>query len=144
MLADAPMQRGKGGARKGARMADGMEGAGMTARLQALLKGADGAERRQSLMRAMRILTDTPDDGTGFVEGTPFSVAGVKKLVNTLESRSKGKGASGAGVAGKAMAFLTKADNSQAGETVHGVQVKRLLQLAKLGDRMKARPGKGA
>lgn len=145
LIAGAQAQRakGKGGAGKGAK-AEGKTGGGMGARIQALLKGSEGAERRQSLMRVVRILTDTPDDGTGIVTGTPFSVAGVKKLVNTLEARSKDKTASGAGMATQVMVLLAKADAEGGGETVHGVQVKRLVQLAKLGEKLKVRVAKGA
>lgn len=111
-------------------------------RLRAILSGPEQAGQRKALMRAIRVLTDTPDDGTGSVEGTPFTCAGVKRLVDALEERGRDASAQGAKVANAILRALTsegKAGEGGGGETVHGVQVSRLRQLARAGEVAKAR-----
>ena len=44
--------------------------------------------KNKGLQRAYRLLVDTPADDDGMVSDTPFSVAGVKKLVGSIKARS--------------------------------------------------------
>ncbi len=146
LMAGASAKRGNAGAGAGAGFAKGAgQGAGgkggMASRVQAALKGPDGADKRKAMMRVVRVLTDTPDDGSGIVAGTPFSYAGVKKLVDMLETRSKEKAGKGAAVATQVLLALSKGDGDGSDRAIHGIQLRRLEQLAKLGEQMKNRVG---
>ena len=89
--------------------------------------------RQRILKRVYALLTSTPADATGTVSGTPFSMAGVLKLMDTLKGRATDESKGGA----KAAAGLLKFLEAPAGDEnqVHGVSVEKLQRLAKLADR---------
>lgn len=132
LLAAAP--GGRGG-RDGAAAAGGKAG-GKDGRLRAMFAAPENAQKRKALMKLVQLMRNTPDDGTGMVAGTPFSKAGVKKVVDTLQSRAKDAGGQGGKAATVVLRLLTTAgkDGDGGGETVHGVQVNRLAKLAKLAN----------
>lgn len=134
LLAAAPGGRaGRGGAAGGIMGgAGGAKAGGRAGRLKAMFSSPENAQKRKALMKLVQILRDTPDDGTGVVEGTPFTTAGVKKVVDTLQGRTKDAGAQGSKAATVVLRMLTTAGKDGDGETVHGVQVSRLMRLAQL------------
>ena len=89
--------------------------------------------RQRILKRVYTLLTSTPADATGTVAGTPFSMAGVLKLMHALKGRATDESKGGA----KAAAGLLKFLEAPAGDEnqVHGVSVEKLQRLAKLADR---------
>ena len=89
--------------------------------------------RQRILKRVYALLTNTPADAAGTVSGTPFSMAGVLKLMDMLKGRATDEGKTGA----KAAAGLLKFMEAPAGDEnqVHGVSVEKLQRLAKLADR---------
>lgn len=98
-------------------------------------RGAGGgdeaqAQRRRALGRAVRILTETPDDGRGLVEGTPFTCAGVAALMAQLHQRAGNAGAPGARVATRLLGLLTGGETGA--DAVEGVSRDKLQRLAKL------------
>lgn len=102
----------------------------------------DVAARRKAIARIYRVLSDTPADENGTVEGTPFTQAGVARLLETLKSRSASGGQAGAKVAAGILKFLSPKD----GEAhVHGASLERLQQVAKTAEgRIKPKPAPGA
>lgn len=100
-----------------------------------MLTSPENAQKRKALLKLVQMMRDTPDDGSGLVEGTPFTAAGVKKMVDTLQSRAK-EGAQGGKAATVVLRMLTTGGKGgDGGETVHGVQVSRLARLAQLAKR---------
>lgn len=130
LLAGAPGGRGKGA---GGAAAGGKAGG----RLRSLMTSPEGAQKRKAIMRLVQMLKTTPDDGSGAVEGTAFTKAGVQKLVEMLQKRASDTGAAGGKTAAAVLRRLTTPgkDAGEGGETVHGVQVSRLVQLAKLAEK---------
>lgn len=106
------------------------------------VEGADAQARRKAIARIYRVLTDTPADDGGMVEDTPFSKAGVARLMETLRGRAANEGQPGARVAAGLIKFLTPKDGEA---EVHGVSLERLKRVAKTaGDRIGARGMGGA
>lgn len=99
--------------------------------------GADVMARRRAIARIYRVLSDTPADDTGMVEGTPFTQSGVARLLDTLKSRADSEGQSGAKVAAGILKFLSAKDGEA---NVHGASLERLQRVAKTADgRIKGR-----
>lgn len=94
---------------------------------------ADGAgvnaNKRRAMTRAYKVLTETPADEAGLVDGTPFTAAGVARLMESLRSRV-GNGAGGARAANRILQFL--APSSEGGERVHDVSVEKLQRFARI------------
>jgi hypothetical protein len=121
------------------------------ARIQTLLAKSPGAgakkrpERRKAgaglgdvlqnkaLQRAFRVMTDTPDEGDGMVPDTPFTVAGVRKLVSTLQTRAEQEDQAGGKVASGLLKFLAPSDDSD--PQAEGVSISKLQRLSKLAKR---------
>ncbi len=130
---------GRGGAGRGGagRGGAGRGGAG----LAALADGDDNDARRKAIGRIVRLLSDTPADATGMVPDTPFSKAGVAKLMDMVKTRTSDQSANGAKVAGGLMKFLGAKDGE---DSVHGVSVEKLQRAAKMvGKRGGKGKGKG-
>jgi hypothetical protein len=119
----------------GGRAGRGAAAGGKGGKLKAMFTAPENAQKRKALMKLVQIMRDTPDDGTGMVTGTNFSQAGVKKVVDTLQSRSREAGAQGGKAATLVLKMLTTAGKDGGGETVHGVQVSRLAKLSQLAKR---------
>ena len=113
---------------------------GKRGRAQTLLTGPDAAQHRKALNRVMRILSETPADATGVVEGTAFTKAGVKALVDMLTKRSADPDAAGAKMAGGLLKLLTAVGKDGTEDTrVHGVLVARLQQLQRSTNALRQR-----
>lgn len=114
------------------RAAGGKRKAPLGQRAAQLARGGDEAQpfRRRMLVRVYRILTRTPDDGSGMVAGTPFTKAGVAELMKQLRERANNEGAPGAKVAGNAIGFLKPSE--AADDAVAGASVAKLQQVARL------------
>jgi hypothetical protein len=128
---------GGGKAGRGAKAAGGKAGG----KLAALTgDGADSEAKRKAIGRVVRILTDTPADGTGMVADTPFSKAGVKRLMDMLNERSAVSGASGARVAGGMLKFLSAKDGE---ESVHGASLQKLQRAGQMAAKRGGGRGRG-
>lgn len=102
--------------------------------------GGDAKRDRQKklLMKVYRVMTQTPDDGRGLVNGTPFTEAGVERLMSMLDSR-KGESEIGAKVAAAALNFISPSDGEEA--TVSGASVAKLQNLASRIDTFRGKAG---
>lgn len=110
--------------------------AGGAARPQAGGRGAggfQGAAQNMLVQRAQGILTETEADEDGMVPDTSFTVAGVKKLIELLRTRSEAEGRPGAKMAKSLLKFLSTSDDSEA--QVEGVSVAKLQRIAKFAER---------
>jgi hypothetical protein len=107
----------------------------------ALLSGSSDASKRKALSRVYKILSETPADATGMVEGTPFSKAGVRTLVETLRKRQADPAASGAKMAARIFQFMTAKGKAseEAVPNIHGIPIYRLEQLARTADALRRR-----
>lgn len=105
-------------------------------RAKGFLTGPEGQQHRKSLARIYRVMTDTPADETGMVEGTPFSKAGVATLIATLDKRAANESAPGAKMAGALKRVLTNKAEDE-GESVHGVSVAKLQKIAEVLGKLK-------
>ena len=113
---------------------------GRQGRAQALLTGPDAAQHRKALNRVMRVLSETPADATGMVEGTSFTKSGVKALFDMLTKRSTDPDAAGAKMAGGLLKLLTAVGKDGTEDTrVHGVLVSRLQQLGRSTEALRRR-----
>lgn len=92
---------------------------------------SDQMGRRKALGRIYRVLTDTPADDTGMVDGTPFTQAGVMRLMENLKTRADNEGQSGAKIAARILQVLSPKDGEA---EVHGASLKRLQRIAKAGE----------
>lgn len=115
-------------------------GSGAGAALLGEGAGGDVQARRKALARIYRLLTDTPPDAAGMVEGTPFSHAGVARLMDMLRSRAANEGQAGARVAAGLIKFLTPQED---GAQVHGASLDRLQRIAKTAGGLMAARGPG-
>lgn len=102
--------------------------------------GSGGNERRKQLFGMLRaVLVRTPADSRGKVPETPFTQAGVERLMKTLKSRSEDNTAPGARVAGGLLKFLS----ADAGENaVHGASVTKLQKLAEREQQLRGNMGR--
>ena len=152
-MAEARLGKGKGaaGARgKGAGAAGAADGEQMVGPGQELidnLRGEDKAGIRKVLAGTYAMVSKTPDDGSGMVEGTPFTMAGAKKLADKLNARAGNEGEKGAKAASVLLQMLGAKEGDD--EVVHGLSVMKLSHLAKLADGIRgarggARGGAGA
>lgn len=100
---------------------------------------ADNEARRKAIARVVRLLSDTPADASGMVPDTPFSKAGVARLMEMLRERAANPTAPGGKVAGGLMKFMS----SKEGEAeVHGASLEKLQRAAKMvGSRGSKRGG---
>lgn len=98
---------------------------------QAKANEGDVVARRKAITRIYRVLSETPADNTGMVEGTPFTQAGVARLLDTLKSRSASEGQAGAKVAAGILKFLAPKDGES---QVHGASLERLQRVAKTAE----------
>lgn len=100
--------------------------------------GAARDKRLQLLVKLRALLTQTPADAGGKVEGTEFTTTGVAKLMETLKTRAADEKTPGARVAGSLHKFLS----AEGGEAaVAGASVQK-LQL--VSDRMEKAKGRVA
>jgi len=98
-------------------------------------EGGSLRRRNQLIMRVYKMLTDTPDDGSGMVPDTPFTMAGVTELMTTLEQRAANEGAPGAKVAAGVITFLKPSEGDE--EVVSGASVTKLQLVARMISRFK-------
>ena len=84
--------------------------------------------RRKAAARVYRMLTNTPPDETGMVEGTPFSKTGVARLMEGLRERAANEGQPGAKVAAGLLNFLAPSEGEP---EVHGASLDRLQRVAR-------------
>jgi len=99
-------------------------------RLKGLLQGGANRNRqRKLLMNVMNVLTQTPEDGKGYVPETPFTQTGVQRLLTMLRERSSDETKPGAKVAKGVLKFLEPSE----GEAVaaSGVSIPKLQALAR-------------
>ncbi len=97
-------------------------------------KGSDKRQaRRKLVIKIYGLLTKTPADDSGLVEGTPFSHTGVSRLMSVLEQRAQKDDSSGGKVAKLMLKFLAPEGASDA--TVSGASVEKLQWVAKMGAR---------
>ncbi len=99
-------------------------------RLKGLLQGgANRTRQRKLLMNVMNVLTQTPEDGKGYVPETPFTQTGVQRLLTMLRERSADEAQPGAKVARGVLKFLEPSE----GEAVSasGVSIPKLQALAR-------------
>jgi len=115
----APMRLDRPGRGPAARPAGGAD-----------LEVSNSQLQRRALTRAFRILTETPADESGLVEGTPFTQSGVNRLLETLRSRADVEGAAGAKVATRILQFLTSDEGDGKAEEVSVDRLQRIAQLA--------------
>lgn len=99
--------------------------------------GEAGSEKRQARKKMVRkihdLLSKTPADDSGLVEGTPFSQAGVTRLMDTLNKRAEKTDTAGGKIAASMVKFLAK--EGESGKTINGASVEKLQWVAKMGDR---------
>lgn len=103
---------------------------GDSMKLKELFQGGGKQDRqRKLLMSAMNVLTQTPEGGKGYVPDTPFTEAGVQRLVTMLRERSHDETKPGAKVAKGVLKFLEPGE----GEAVcaSGVSIVKLQSLAR-------------
>jgi hypothetical protein len=101
---------------------------------------ADNEARRKAIARVVRLLTDTPADASGMVPDTPFSKAGVVRLMEMLRERAANPTAPGGKVAGGLMKFMS----AKEGEAeVHGASLEKLQRAAKMVGRRGSNRGGG-
>lgn len=113
---------------------------GKRGRAQAFLTGPDAEQHRKVLNRVMRILSETPADASGVVEGTNFTTTGVKALVDLLTKRSADPDAAGARMAGGLLKLLTAVGKEGTESArVHGMLVDRLQQFGRSADALRRR-----
>lgn len=121
-------------------VADEGDRVGKRKRAQGLLTGPDADKHRKVLKHVMRLLSETPADATGKVEGTTFTKTGVKALVDMLTKRSADPEAGGAKMAGGFLKRMTAVGkDGTEGERVHGVLVSRLQQFVRTTDVLRRR-----
>ena len=112
---------------------------GRRKRAQGILTSPDAGKHRKALNHVMRILSETPADATGKVEGTTFTKTGVKALIDMLTKRSADPEAGGAKMAGSFLKRLTAVGKRTEGERVHGVLVSLLQKLGRTTDALRSR-----
>jgi len=134
----AALTRTEGTVGKAAKAARGAgQGAGAGGRrgggkLAALAGGDNSDGKRKAIARVMRVLTDTPADAAGMVPDTPFTKAGVKRLMDMLRERSADAGATGARVAGGLLKFLSSKEGE---ESIHGASLMKLQRAGQMASR---------
>ena len=88
-----------------------------------------GPMQKKIMGMAFRMLTQTPADDRGKVAGTPFTVAGVEKLMTLLSERSATEDAPGAKAAGAVLAFFGAGEGDA--DAVGGASGDKLVLLAR-------------
>jgi hypothetical protein len=88
-----------------------------------------GPMQKKIMGMAFRMLTQTPADDRGKVAGTPFTVAGVEKLMTLLSERSAAEDAPGAKAAGAALAFIGAGEGDA--DAIAGASADKLVLLAR-------------
>lgn len=108
------------------------------ARMRAAM-GEAGTDKRKSrrkmVTRLHQMLSSTPDDGTGMVDGTPFSLVGVERLMNVLKQRSEDTSKTGAKAAGRMVDFLSPKKDGE--DAVNGASLNKLQWIANMESRFK-------
>lgn len=100
-------------------------------------------QRMQFAVKVRGVLVKTPADARGMVEGTPFTQAGVARLMALLDQRA---GAGSAGAEGKQSKIAARMLKFLAPDTVEepavlGVSVEKLRKLATRTEKLKERGG---
>ena len=94
----------------------------------------DKKDRMMQLTLKLRaVLVNTPADGQGMVPDTPFSQAGVVRMVDLLNQRSGKSDAKGSNVASQMIKLLEAKDDKD--PAVAGISVARLQILSKRMDK---------
>ncbi|MEM1373521.1 MAG: hypothetical protein AAGF78_03955 [Pseudomonadota bacterium] len=97
--------------------------------------GSDKRKNRRKVVgRIYKLLSSTPDDGRGNVDGTSFSMAGVERLLSTLDERSGKDGEKNAKATARMKEFLEPKGDDK--EVVAGVSLAKLQWISKVGSRM--------
>ncbi|MCA0045085.1 hypothetical protein [Celeribacter litoreus] len=102
-------------------------------------QGESAKRQRKLLVKIYKVMTQTPADGRGGVPDTPFTEAGVERLMKMLSTRASDGSQAGAKVAGGVLNFLTPADGEAA--TASGASIAKLQTIAR---RIEAFRSKGA
>ncbi len=95
---------------------------------------------RKNAARLMQILSKTPADAAGHLDGTPFTMTGIAKLAQMLRDRAADKGGPGSKIATMALTFLGEADPSR--ETVHGLSAAKIRSLWQRAEQIAFKGGK--
>ena len=91
-----------------------------------------------------KVLSQTPADENGFVPGTPFTCAGVARLMTMLVERTGNEAAPGAKAATSALAFLSATETDAETGAVAGASVDKLQVLARKIEGIKSGRGGGS
>ena len=95
--------------------------------------GSDKRKTRRKLVAKMyRLLTKAPAEDGAKIADTPFSAAGVERLMTLLKKRADEPGEAGAKASAGMIKFLAGDDD---GEKVAGASVEKLRWIAKMGKR---------
>lgn len=98
----------------------------------------DRRQRRWKVLRRVaRILTQTPDDGSGLVEDTPFKKSGVAALMRLLEERMTEEDKPRTRRAKAIHRMLTEGDEGDS-ELIHGARVEQLQFMSRMIQRMRS------
>lgn len=101
--------------------------------------GEAGSEKRQArrkmVIKIHGLLTKTPADERGVVDGTPFSKTGVERLMEVLRKRASDDSQSGAKAAQGMLKFLSSGEPGSA--EIGGASVDKLQWVAKMGKRLR-------
>lgn len=123
------------GGNPGRSFAGAKRGQGLGAGLLGAAGTAQGRQRRQMMMKIYAMLTQTPEEGTGMVPGTPFSETGVAKLMSILRGRAAQENVPGAKVAAGMLKFLAPQDPGA--EAIGGASVEKLQMVARAAKRFR-------
>ncbi|TCP63425.1 hypothetical protein EV663_101694 [Rhodovulum bhavnagarense] len=132
----APLAAPVAGARVGSPRPQGRRGRMMGA---GAAGGGRGAVKLKILTMVHKILTQTPEDERGLVEGTSFTVSGVERLMTLLRERAASEGKPGAKAASGALRFLA-ADEADP-DAVMGASRTRLREMAQKAEAIRGRRG---
>jgi hypothetical protein len=101
----------------------------------AAAKGGGKARQRKLLVKVHGILTKTPQDARGFVEGTQFTVTGVERLMTLLKKRASEADKPGVKAAQKILGMLAAKEDDT--DVVASASVGRLQALSSRVDKLK-------
>lgn len=101
--------------------------------------GAGGGPKipRKLIFKIYRMLTSTPQDDRGMVDGTKFTATGVERLMTLLRERASDTSKPGAKAADGMLQLLAASEEDQ--EVVGGASVTKLEQLSRRFDALKRR-----
>ncbi len=114
---------------------------GRATKARARIVSGSGEQRNRRLKLAAKlhaVLVNTPADKDGMVPDTPFTQAGVARMMERLGQRAGDTTSAGGKVAGRMVKFLSAEDGEDA---VAGASVKKLQLLATRTEKLKSNFG---